>query len=113
VRLGQVIRKLKQLWPAGCVTAALLHGNPRLGQGLEGEAAPLSPSDAAAAAAAEEPLDGEPDVVATQLRLAFCEALLDAATSYGVADCWQWKPLLDGKQASGGRPLSRAASCPL
>jgi hypothetical protein len=68
VRLGQVIRKLKQLWPAGCVTAALLHGNPRLGQGLEGEAAPLSPSDAAAAAAAEEPLDGEPDVVATQLR---------------------------------------------
>ena len=36
-------------------------------------------------------------------RLTFCDALLEAATAYGIADCWQWKPLLDGKQVGGVR----------
>jgi hypothetical protein len=31
-------------------------------------------------------------------RLEFCETLLNAATAYGIDNCWQWKPLLDGKQ---------------
>lgn len=31
-------------------------------------------------------------------RLDFCETLLQAATAYGISGCWQWKPLLDGKQ---------------
>ncbi|EFN53192.1 hypothetical protein CHLNCDRAFT_137012 [Chlorella variabilis] len=110
MRLGRVIRSLKQLWPAGCVTAALLHSSR--GMGLDGEAAPLSPGEAAAAAA--EPSDGEPDAAGTQRRLDFCEVLLDAATAYGVAGCWQWKPLLDGKQVmaamgmtAGGPQLGR------
>jgi hypothetical protein len=66
VRLGQVIRRLKQLWPAGCVTAALLHDNPDLGASVDGEQ-PL----AAAAAAADPrgpPAEGEPDAEATQRR---------------------------------------------
>lgn len=33
-------------------------------------------------------------------RLDFCETLLGAATAYGIDGCWQWKPLLDGKQVS-------------
>jgi hypothetical protein len=28
VQLGRCIRQLKQLWPAGCVVAALLHASP-------------------------------------------------------------------------------------
>lgn len=44
--------------------------------------------------------NGPPALVAP--RLDFCEALLSAATAYGIAGCWQWKPLLDGKQVGGG-----------
>ncbi|KAI3436201.1 hypothetical protein D9Q98_002255 [Chlorella vulgaris] len=112
VRLGQVIRRLKQLWPAGCVTAALLHDHPDLGASVDGEQ-PL----AAAAAAADPrgpPAEGEPDAEATQRRLDFCETLLGAATAYGIDGCWQWKPLLDGKQVmaavgmkSGGPQLGK------
>ena len=66
MRLGLVIRKLKQLWPAGCVTAALLHGSPGLAAGDGG--VPPSPEAAAAAAAAAEPADGGPDAEGTQRR---------------------------------------------
>ncbi|KAI7837316.1 hypothetical protein COHA_008831 [Chlorella ohadii] len=113
VRLGHCIRRLKQLWPAGCVVASLLHSNPEYG----GEITDQAPGAAALAAAALsglESTDGEPDMPGTQRRLDFCEALLSAATAYGIAGCWQWKPLLDGKQVmaavgmkSGGPALGK------
>jgi len=31
-------------------------------------------------------------------RLEVCKSLVAAADAFGVADCWQWKPPLDGKQ---------------
>lgn len=89
VRLGLCIRRLKQLWPAGCVIAALRHTSPAAAAlGVDGDVL----------AAAEEAADGVAEEESTRRRLAFCEALMDAATAYGIAGCWQWKPLLDGKQ---------------
>ncbi|PSC76867.1 CCA tRNA nucleotidyltransferase 2 [Micractinium conductrix] len=93
VRLGRCIRRLKQLWPAGCVAAALLHSNPAARGQLSGDEA-----EAAAKAAVQEALDSEAEAAGTQRRLDFCEALLGAAVAYGIDGCWQWKPLLDGKQ---------------
>lgn len=152
MRLGHCIRRLKQLWPAGCVVASLLHANPQYG-GCAGGVAdqPTGEAALAAAASALESTDDGPDVPGIQrrwvwvawlvrettsgelglvwwggrpgaaaacmlrpwhslpsslvatipthpARLDFCEALLNAATGYGIAGCWQWKPLLDGKQ---------------
>lgn len=39
MRLGRCIRRLKQLWPAGCVAAALLHSNPAARGQLSGDEA--------------------------------------------------------------------------
>lgn len=33
-----------------------------------------------------------------QQQKAAVQLLLSAATGFGLQDCWQWKPLLDGKQ---------------
>lgn len=111
VKLGLCIRKLKQLWPAGCVTASLLHGNPAA-RPSDGE--DLASVASAAAAVPVDAAEGEVDAEGTQRRLDFCEALLQAATAYGIAGCWQWKPLLDGKQVmqavgmkSGGPALGK------
>ena len=41
MRLGRCIRQLKQLWPAGCVVAALLHASPGAAAGqADGELQP-------------------------------------------------------------------------
>lgn len=31
-------------------------------------------------------------------RLEVCRSLLAAAEAFGIAECWHWKPVLDGKQ---------------
>ncbi len=35
-----------------------------------------------------------------QLRLEAAQMLLSSAAAFGLEDCWQWKPLFDGKQVS-------------
>lgn len=32
-----------------------------------------------------------------------CSTLLAAAEAFGLQDCWQWKPLMDGKQVCTAR----------
>lgn len=48
-----------------------------------------SPSAAAAGGDGKLQLKQQVDAV---------HALLAAAAGFGLEDCWQWKPLLDGKQ---------------
>ena len=70
MRLGHCIRRLKQLWPAGCVVASLLHANPEYGGGAAGGVADQPTGEAALAAAASglESVDGGPDVPGTRRR---------------------------------------------
>lgn len=72
----------------------LRHNSGALEGGVQaGSAAGLLPRFAADHATADNQMIGS-----CCRRLDFCEALLTAATAYGIAGCWQWKPLLDGKQ---------------
>lgn len=70
VQLGHCIRRLKQLWPAGCVIASLLHSNPEYGapNGSPGDQPAGLAAMAAAAASGLESGDGDPDVPGTQRR---------------------------------------------
>lgn len=59
------------------------------------------------AAAAEEPAagaggseGGRTAEVQLQQQVDTVQGLLAAAAGFGLEDCWQWKPLLDGKQVS-------------
>lgn len=75
----------------------LLHNSGALEGGVQaGSADGLLPRFAADHATADNQMIGS-----CCRRLDFCEALLTAATAYGIAGCWQWKPLLDGKQVGG------------
>jgi len=119
VALGGAIRKLKQHWRLGVVLASLLS--------MRG-AAPLSEA-AAQASGLGTPLDSsgggsgeahagthELSAAAHGARVESARAVLSAVAAFGLEDCWQWKPLLDGKQVmsllglKGGPALGRAVA---
>lgn len=79
VKLGLCIRRLKQLWPAGCVTASLLHGNPAA-RATDGE--DLASVASAAAAVPVDAAEGEVDAEGTQRRWAVLNDATGAAGLY-------------------------------
>jgi hypothetical protein len=121
VALGHVIRRLKQHWRLGALLAPLARhpactrplgvedvgeggGTPASSGGSGGEGAPAgAPATAAAAAAAGR--DAEEGAAAEWAagQVGMVKDLLAAAAAFGLEDCWQWKPLLDGKEVRGGR----------
>eukprot|EP00955_Chlamydomonas_euryale_P045772 353231-Chlamydomonas_euryale.AAC.6 len=105
---------------AGVVLASLLS--------MRG-AAPLSEA-AAQASGLGTPLDSsgggsgeahagthELSAAAHGARVESARAVLSAVAAFGLEDCWQWKPLLDGKQVGGravgwvGRVLKKCEGC--
>eukprot|EP00887_Chlorella_sp_A99_P006656 scaffold3.g6656.t1 len=122
VELGRAIRQLKGLWRAGCVLAPLLCTAEATPLGVEpSEVPPTSPrlgggggAAAAAAAHAVSP-SGEAEAPAVGARLATVRTLEAAAAAFKLTDCYQWKPVLDGKKVmavlnmeAGGPRLGRA-----
>jgi tRNA nucleotidyltransferase/poly(A) polymerase len=115
IALGRCIRDLKSLWKLGTILAALLPAP---------EARPLGVDAAEAAAGIAEAAVAETELgsplnnsaggtdggsggsssssasreYVVNARLEVCKELVAAAEAFGIADCWQWKPLLDGKQ---------------
>lgn len=103
VQLGRAIRQLKANWKLGVVLVPLLQLPAATPLGIEPGSA-----DAAAdspAAAEGSPQGGAADTAGpgsqdsqVQQQQAAVQLLLSAAQGFGLEDCWQWKPLLDGKQ---------------
>jgi hypothetical protein len=60
-------------------------------------AASSSPGAEGASRGSSDP-NGAGDQGQVQQQKAAVQLLLSAATGFGLQDCWQWKPLLDGKQ---------------
>ncbi|EFJ52690.1 hypothetical protein VOLCADRAFT_85925, partial [Volvox carteri f. nagariensis] len=97
VMLGQAIRKLKQHWKLGVVLAPVV---------LMRAAAPLgkdaaSSSGSGSAGGSEDSTvdgGGELSEEAAAARLEMARELLSAVEAYGLAECWSWKPLMDGKK---------------
>jgi hypothetical protein len=90
VQLGRNIRQLKHHWKLGVLLVPLLQLPAAAPLGVE----PAAATEAAAGGEqrAEEQLQQQVNAV---------QNLLAAAAGFGLDDCWQWKPLLDGKQVSG------------
>ena len=42
-----------------------------------------------------------------QQRLELCQSLLASTAAYGLEECWQWKPVLDGKAVMGLLGMTR------
>ena len=122
VALGHAIRKLKGHWRLGALLAPLVHhpacdpplgvervsgSGGRGGGGADGG----TPEAAAAAALVSAGQDGE---VAAAAEWAAAHAgavkeIVAAAHAFGLEDCWQWKPLLDGKEVDFRGPGALAA----
>ncbi|KAG2501325.1 hypothetical protein HYH03_001118 [Edaphochlamys debaryana] len=103
VMLGQVIRKLKQHWRLGVVLAPviLMRSAEPLGQ----DAASGAAGGGGGSEGAEggdggdgEGEAGEQGAAAAAARLEMARELLSAAEAYGLAECYTWKPLMDGKK---------------
>ncbi|KAF5829609.1 hypothetical protein DUNSADRAFT_15848 [Dunaliella salina] len=101
VQLGMVIRKLKQHWHLGALLAPVL---------LTPQAAAVGTEEATTAATASVPSSGagrregtaaggdEPAAEEVVRCKEVYGTLKAAANAFGLEECWQWKPLLDGKQ---------------
>jgi hypothetical protein len=124
VALGHAIRKLKQHWKLGVLLAPLVH-HPSSAQplGVEdvgqtqgggsgggsggGGASAAQLAEAAAAAAAGRDTEAVEAAAWAAGQVGTVNELLAAVHAFGLQDCWQWKPLLDGKEVSMGRGLAQ------
>jgi len=113
VALGRCIRDLKSLWRLGTIIAALLPAPEARPLGVDPAEAAAGVAEAAVAEAelgsaltnsSVDGVDGggssspATSSHAVTTRLEVCKELVAAAEAFGIADCWQWKPLMDGKQ---------------
>jgi hypothetical protein len=94
VQFGRIIRQLKHQWKLGVLLVPLLQLPAATPLGVEPAAAADEPA-AAAAAGSEGSRNAEGQL---QQQVDAVQGLLAAAAGFGLEDCWQWKPLLDGKQ---------------
>lgn len=96
-QLGRAIRQLKSHWRLGAVLVPLLQLPAAIPLGVEPRSVQPSPSGASPSSSGP---DKQGDEQRQQLlqHVDTVQALLSAATGFGLEDCWQWKPLLDGKQ---------------
>lgn len=118
VALGHAIRKMKQHWKLGVLLAPLVHhpacaaplgvedvGGNGTGSGSSGSGGGGGAARAAElAAAVASGMDGEVEAAAQWAagQVGVVRELLAAVHGFGLQDCWQWKPLLDGKEVSLG-----------
>ena len=51
-------------------------------------------------------LNDEEDIL--QKRLEICQTLLSSSAAFGLEECWNWKPILDGKQVMSLLGITRA-----
>lgn len=101
IQAGRAIRQLKAHWKLGVVLVPLLELPAAAALGLDSARSSgttgTSPSAAAAGAASQQEGD---DLSQAQLmqHMNAVQGLLSVVAGFGLEECWQWKPLLDGKQ---------------
>lgn len=72
-------------------------GVEKAGVGQKAGSGQLAGSDRA------EHSEGDMSPQSLAKRKEMCARLFSAASAFGLENCWQWKPLMDGKQVGGGR----------
>lgn len=108
VKLGRCIRDLKGFWLAGTVIASLLPAPEARPLGVEAiEVEGATPSSSPELRTAVEECSDGSAADSTGPRLEVCKSLAAAADAFGIADCWQWKPPLDGKAVMAAVGLTK------
>jgi hypothetical protein len=93
VQFGQTIRQLKHHWKLGVLLVPLLQLPAATPLGVEPAAASDRPAAAGGGSEGGRNAEGQ-----MQQQADAVQGLFAAAAGFGLEDCWQWKPLLDGKQ---------------
>jgi hypothetical protein len=67
-------------------------------------ATPLGQADSPSTSGSGSEPDGDGELAgeAASARLEMARELLAAVEAYGLAECWTWKPLMDGKKVGEG-----------
>lgn len=107
VQLGRAIRQLKAHWRLAAVLVPLLQLPAAAPLGVESAAAEAA-ADSPPAASGSSKQGADADLL--QQQTAAVQLLLSAAKGFGLEDCWQWKPLLDGKQVRAVWVISLAGA---
>lgn len=101
IQLGRCVKQLKDMWPSGLFLACLLCSKEAAPLGVEDATEELAPwgeeGDGASMlpAALSSSLAHVPDL---HEHLEMCKSLEAAIKAYEIHTCWQWKPLLNGKE---------------
>ena len=82
IKLGRCVKRLRQMWPSGVILSCMLCREEAMPIGIEEAVEEEISWDAAQGSGDRE----------------MCKALVSAVHRFGVQDCWQWKPLLNGKE---------------
>lgn len=82
IKLGRGVKRLRQMWPSGVILSCMLCREEAMPIGIEEAVEEEISWDAAQGSGDRE----------------MCKALVSAVHRFGVQDCWQWKPLLNGKE---------------
>eukprot|EP00775_Hariotina_reticulata_P002881 gene2881-3172_t len=102
ITFGRCIRQLKAHWKLSVLMVPLLQLPAAAALGVEATKTPAETSSSQAArtdvAASQEGSFGRLE----QQQVEAVQTMLAAAAGWGLEDCWQWKPLLDGKQTADG-----------
>lgn len=99
VQLGRAIRQLKVNWRLAVLLVPLLQLPAATPLGVEpGSSDIAANTPAAGSSGSEQGAEAATSVGVLQQQEAAVQLLLSAAKGFGLEDCWQWKPLLDGKQ---------------
>lgn len=88
------------IYLAGVILSSVLTMASARPLGVESTAAPPSGSGSRTPAALMMNQEDDP-APGHQQRLELCQSLLASAAAYGLEECWQWKPVLDGKAVMG------------
>lgn len=95
ILLGRSVKKLKHLWPSGVFLASLLSSKEATPIGVETALEEtVSWSDNVLAGPLSESLNTVNDLHAHK---EMCKSLESTIQAFGIHTCWQWKPLLNGK----------------
>ena len=82
IKLGRCVKRLRHTWPSGVILSCLL---------CREEARPIGVEEAV-----EEEIFWGGGLGSGDREM--CESLASAVRRFGIQDCWQWKPLLNGKE---------------
>lgn len=113
IKLGRCVKKLKHLWPSGVFLACLLSSKEAMPIGVESAMEETVPwEENLLQGPLSESLDTVTDLHAHK---EMCKTLESTIKAFSIHTCWQWKPLLNGKDVmktlqmeKGGPSLGKA-----